>query len=34
MTTAVLLLGAAAVTFMGIQTRGRSLEDIAATELS
>ncbi|MDR6889556.1 MULTISPECIES: MFS transporter [Variovorax] len=34
MTTAVLLLGAAAVTFMGIPTRGRSLEDIAATELS
>jgi len=34
MTTAVLLLGAAAVTFMGIPTRGRSLEDIAAAELS
>ncbi|MDP9897324.1 putative MFS transporter [Variovorax boronicumulans] len=34
MTTAVLLLGAAAVTFMGIPTRGRSLEDIAAGELS
>ncbi|MFM9927383.1 MFS transporter [Variovorax sp. H27-G14] len=34
MTTAVLLLGAAAVTFMGIPTRGRSLEDIAANELS
>ncbi|CAN7152150.1 MFS transporter [Variovorax paradoxus] len=34
MTTAVLLLGAAAVTFMGIPTRGRSLEDIAASELS
>jgi len=34
MTTGVLLLGAAAVTFMGIPTRGRSLEDIAASELS
>jgi putative MFS transporter len=34
MTTGVLLLGAAAVTFMGIPTRGRSLEDIAAAELS
>ena len=34
MTTGVLLLGAAAVTFMGIPTRGRSLEAIAAAELS
>jgi len=34
MTTAVLLLGAAAVTSMGIPTRGRSLEAIAAAELS
>jgi putative MFS transporter len=34
MTTAVLLLGAAAVTVMGIRTRGRSLEDIAAAELA
>jgi MFS transporter, putative metabolite:H+ symporter len=34
MTTAVLLLGAAAVSIMGIRTRGRSLEDIAAAQLS
>ncbi|HET7837548.1 MAG TPA: MFS transporter [Variovorax sp.] len=34
MTTAVLLLGSAAVMVMGVPTRGRSLEDIAATELS
>jgi putative MFS transporter len=34
MTTAVLLLGSAAVLVMGVPTRGRSLEDIAATELS
>lgn len=34
MTTAVLLLGSAAVMIMGVPTRGRSLEDIAAAELS
>jgi putative MFS transporter len=34
MTTAALLLGSAAVLVMGIPTRGRSLEDIAAKELT
>lgn len=34
MTTAVLLLGSAAVMIMGVPTRGRSLEDIAAAKLS
>ncbi|MGJ7510412.1 MFS transporter [Variovorax sp. GT1P44] len=34
MTTAMLLLGSAAVMVMGVPTRGRSLEDIAAAELS
>jgi len=34
MTTAVLLLGSAAVMIMGVPTRGRSLEDISATELA
>lgn len=33
-TTVVLLIGATAVIFMGIQTRGRSLEDITAEELA
>jgi putative MFS transporter len=33
-TTFVLLTGAAAVVLMGVQTRGRSLEDIAAQQLS
>ena len=32
-TTFVLLIGAAAVVLMGVQTRGRSLEDIAAQQL-
>jgi putative MFS transporter len=31
-TTVVLLLGAIAVVVMGVPTRGRSLEDIAAGE--
>jgi hypothetical protein len=34
MTTAVLLAGASTVLFMGIRTRNRSLEDIAAEELA
>ena len=34
MTTAVLLAGASAVLFLGIRTRNRSLEDIAAEELA
>ncbi|SCK34990.1 MFS transporter, putative metabolite:H+ symporter [Variovorax sp. HW608] len=33
MTTAVLLLGSAAVMVLGVPTRGRSLEEIAASEL-
>jgi MFS transporter, putative metabolite:H+ symporter len=32
-TTTVLLIGALAVVLMGVQTRGRSLEDIAAEQL-
>ena len=34
MTTAVLLLGSAAVLIMGVPTRGRSLEAISADELA
>jgi len=34
MTTAVLLLGSAAVLVFGVRTKGRSLEEITAGEVS